>query len=127
MATATAILTTPRKNGVMFSFMDIDCVACIDRYNSNGATQLNIIAADTENNRNLLVKIGAIVCVASVNMEEYHRLDPEEVAIKNYSECRGLLPVLTAAHIVTLTNARLNSPYGLLPVVRINAENLAEL
>lgn len=127
MATATAILTTPSKNGVMFSFMDIDCVACTDRYNSNGATQLNIIAADTENNRNLLVKIGALVCVASVNMEEYHRLDPEEVAIKNYSECRGLLPVLTAAHIVTLTNARVNSPYGLLPVVRINSENLAEL
>lgn len=117
--------TESTKNGTQFEFMDIDCVAVRELYRGTKATCLRILAADTQRNRTMGITVGESVCAASINLE-YHKLEPDEVAIKNYSENQGLLPVLIAAQIVTLTNSRISSPYGLLPVVRINTDKLAQ-
>jgi hypothetical protein len=113
------------RNGVQFSFMDIDCVAVKECYRNSKATALRIIAANTENNRGMGISIGEPVATASINME-YYKFDNDEVAVKTYSENHGLLPILIGAKIVTLTDKRINSPYGLLPVVAINCDKLAE-
>lgn len=114
------------KNGVQFSFQDIDCVAVRSCYRNSMATALEIVAADTQNNQSMGITAGEPVSRASINIES-PALGPDEVAIKTYSENHGLLPVLIAAKIVTLTNTRIGTPYGLLPVVTINSDMLAEL
>ena len=114
------------KNGVQFSFLDIDCVAVRSLYKNSMATALEIVAADTQNNKYMGITAGEPVCRASINIDA-PALGPDEVAIKTYSENQGLLPLLIAAKIVTLTNTRIGTPYGLLPVVTINSEKLAEL
>lgn len=114
------------QTGVMFSFHDIDCLAIRSRHKDSMATSLEIVAADTQSNRVLGITPWKLVSQASINIE-YPILGPDEVAIKTYSENHGLLPILLAAQIVTLTNTRVGTPYGLLPVVTLNCEKLAEL
>lgn len=114
------------KTAVSFEFIEIDCVAVQHQYKSNKSTCLSILAADTERNCANGIPVGSPVCTATINME-YHRLKADEVVIKNYSENHGLLPVLLAANVVTLTDARINSPYGLLPLVKINSAAVTEV
>lgn len=114
------------KSVVSFEFIDIDCVAVRHQYKSNKSTCLSIMAADTPRNRDNGIPVGSPVCTATINIE-YHRLSADEVVIKTYSENHGLLPILLAANVVSLTNTRINSPYGLLPVVKINSAAVTEL
>lgn len=114
------------QTGVQFVFIDIDCVAIREQYKSNKSTCLSIVAADTERNRLSNIPFGSPVCTATINME-YHMLNDDEVVIKNYSENHGLLPVLLAAGVVTHTKSSIGTPFGILPLVKVNVSALAEL
>lgn len=112
--------------GVLFSYMDIDCVAVREQYRHSKVTALRIVAADTQNNRSLGLQKGESIATATIEIES-PMVGPEEIAVKTYSENSGLLPVLIQAKIVTHTNKVIDTVYGMLPVVSINSDKLAEL
>jgi hypothetical protein len=114
------------QTGVQFVFLDIDCIAIREQYESSRSTCLSIVAADTERNRLSNIPFGAPVCTATINLE-YLSLSDDEVVIKNYSENHGLLPVLLAAGVVTHTQSSIGTPFGILPLVKVNTNALAEL
>lgn len=117
---------SPTSSGVLFTYMDIDCFAVKELYRRTRATALRIVAANTANNRSLGLSAGERVGTATIELD-IPMLGPEEIAVKTYSENCGLLPVLLQAQIVTDTNKVIETAYGRLPVVSINAEKLAEL
>jgi hypothetical protein len=123
--TVQSIAQSTPQPGVKFLFQNIDCLAVKAVYKISKAIALNIVAADTEHNKTMGIFVGSPVARASINIER-RRLAPNQVVIKTYSENLGLLPVLLKANIVILTDKRINSLYGLLPLVTVNSEALAE-
>lgn len=77
-----------------------------DRYRSNGRTCIELLEAKTHEP----------VLVATVNIDNYHPLQPGEVIIKDYSENEGVLDFLIANGIVSRPKTWIATGWVTVPV-----------
>ena len=82
-------------------------LTCIKREYNNGRIALQLVEED-----------GYPYCSASVNLPDEDML-PQEVAIKNYSECKGVLPALIKAGIVSEQIRSIRSGFIDIPVCEL--------
>lgn len=85
-----------------------ECRVFFSKYTNND--RVAIVLTDKET--------GEPYATASVNLVNQD-LEPDEVAIKNYSEGEGMLDDLVAAGIVEDTGKEVGSGYVLIPIARL--------
>lgn len=77
-----------------------------DKYRSNGRTCIELLEARTHEP----------VLVATVNIDDYHLLQPNEVIIKNYSENEGVLDFMIENGIIGKPKAWISTGWVTVPV-----------
>ena len=107
-----------------FRFTGFDCIPRLDQYRNSDAPAIELIAADTQNNREHECMPGESVLVASVNIPDFaHLLGPDETFLKTYSGNEGILECLVGQGLVEQTPKRASLSYGCVaPVVKVLKE-----
>lgn len=109
----------PKKaRALTLQHMGIDCHVVLNRYTQGNALALELVAANTANNVEQEVQAGEHVCRVSINMKA--TLGKNEICVKTYGECDGILAVLTTHNIVSPVNNKTVSAET--PIVTVNIE-----
>lgn len=90
-------------------FQDWECAVKIDHYHQNGRIALFLVGLEN----------GERIACATINLDAIEVLEPEMVAIKNYSENVGMLAALMAAGVVHSPDDYIPSGFVLVPVCRL--------
>lgn len=97
-------------------FNGFDCNVKFSIYTNNNATGILLVDDDED-----------LVTVASVNVDEEEIL-PDEVAIKDYSENKGIVDVLVDAGVIDKDSVRfIPSLFVIVPVFKLSDEAFEEV
>ena len=101
------------ENVVKIRFMHWECVIMVHTY-SNGRLALVLKDADP-------MSMEPDITVATVNLP-HEPMNPDEVAIKDYSENEGMLDVLMQADLIFIPNRYVPSGHVEIPVCKLDTK-----
>lgn len=103
-------------------YKDYDCSLQYKQFIKGQNTCIQLVAADTQHNRDQDVFPGEPIATATVNIEG---IPTDHVAVKDYAENQGMLEALTRANIVRPLITYREQGYVRIPICPLTDKALA--